>query len=131
MSQNNKTISRSGITRSRKNRISLPSHLKPRESTSALVIDAGKYYQCLEHIEVELFTLPNGQVIEVNPQIVDRSLTRKQHLKLWGEPSLLRQGKPFTTEPVYKREGSKSHIIRVDEDAVLRVTTCRRMRRGV
>ena len=55
----------------------------------------------------------------VKDHIVPRqSLTQRQHLTLFGKPTLLRRGEPFKL-PILKRETSKTHKIRVDEDATL------------
>ena len=112
MNLENKSISANGVVRSKKHRAPAESH---NTSMTALAVDAGKYYDKFKHVEVELVTLPNGETIECNPVEVDRSLTRKQHLKLWGGHGLLRHGKPISENPTFIREGSKSCKRRVTE----------------
>lgn len=86
------------------------------KSTLALVLDASKYFECAE-------------VLHSDGSKADYSLTKRQHLKLFGEHSLLKQGMPVP-EPVLKRETSKTHQIRVDADTVLKQGNTQYRKRG-
>jgi hypothetical protein len=74
--------------------------VEPRhnQSMTGRIVEAGKYYDCFEVKH-------------------DNSLTRQQHLKLFGMRSLLRQGTPFSGKTTVIRETSKTHrrVVEVDE----------------
>lgn len=86
------------------------------KSTLVLVLDASKYYQCAE-------------VLHTDGSKADYSISKTQHLKLFGGRSLLRQGMPIP-DPILKRETSKTHQIRVDADTTLRQGTSYKRRSG-